>query len=98
MCTGACPANEALVALLWLACSDPVPANAAAALGLWQLGSCVLLALAVSLKPSHESDMVCELTTAVRTGACPANEALVALLWLARSDPVPANAAAALGL
>ena len=28
--------------MLWLARSDPVPANANAAEGLWQLGNCVL--------------------------------------------------------
>ena len=36
---GACPSKDALVAMLWLARSNPVPANASAARGLWLVDS-----------------------------------------------------------
>ena len=39
--------------MLWLARSDPVPANASAAHGLWQLGNCVLGPSAVKHVMGH---------------------------------------------
>ena len=39
--------------MLWLARSDPVPANASAAQGLWQLGNCVFGPSAVKHVMGH---------------------------------------------
>ena len=76
---GACPSDGGLIALLWLARSDPVPANAAAAQGLWQLGNCVLPKSAVPRIMQHLG----EASSDVRQAAAAATAAALEVLTVA---------------
>lgn len=46
-CTGQYPDDDRAVAMLWMACHDPLPLNTDAALLVWSVGSCVLAASCV---------------------------------------------------